>query len=52
MGPRLSSKIAGVREELSLVQIRDRDRIFLVLEVKETFPTIRAQEVKKGAMST
>lgn len=52
MGPRLSSKMAGVREALSPAQIRDRDHIFLVLEVKETFPTIRAQEVPKGVMST
>ena len=40
--------------ELSAAQIRDR--IVLILEVKEAFPTIRARkgslEVKKGVMST
>ena len=39
-------------EELSPAQIRDH--IFLILKVKETFPTIQAQkgslEVKKGVM--
>ena len=66
MGPRLSSQslspvdrstqTAGVREGLSPAQIKDRGRVFLILEVKETFPTMRAQkgslEVKKGVMST
>ena len=65
MGPGLSSwslspvdrysKIAGAREELSPAQIKDRNRIFLILEVKETFLTIYAQkgswEVKKGVTS-
>ena len=41
-------------EELSPAQMRDY--IFLILEVKETFPTIHEQrgflEVKKGVMST
>ena len=41
-------------EELSPFQIRNH--IFLILEVKENFPTIHAQEgyleVKKGVMST
>ena len=54
MGPMLSSwslspvdrysKIAGVREELSLAQIKDRNHIFLILKVKETFPTTHAQK--------
>ena len=44
-------------EELSPAQVnRDRDHIFLILEVKETFPTTRVQkgslEGKKGVMST
>ena len=50
------SKIAGVREELSPAQIKERHHIFLILKVKETFPTAHAQkgslEVKKGVMST
>ena len=50
------SKIARAREELSPAQIKDRDHIFLILEVKETFPTTHAQKrslkVKKGVMST
>ena len=37
-------------------QIKDRDHIFLILEVKETFPTIHQQksssEVKRGVIST
>ena len=41
-------------EELSPAQIRDH--IFLILKVKETFPTTHVQkgslEVKKGMMST
>ena len=41
-------------EELSPAQLRDH--IFLILEVKETFPTIHVQkgsvEVRKGVMST
>ena len=66
MGPRLSiwslspvdrySKIAGARDKLSPAQITDKDHIFLILEVKETFPTIQAQrgslEVKNRVMST
>ena len=38
-------------EELSLPQIKDRDHIFLILKVKETFSTIHVQrssfEVKR-----
>ena len=66
MGPRLSSQslppvdrstqTAGVREELSPAQMKDRDRVFLTVEVKETFLIMLAQkgslEVKKGVMST
>ena len=66
MGPRLSSwslsrvdrysKIAAAREELSPAQIKERDHIFLILKVKETFPTIYVQrgslEVKNGVMSS
>ena len=54
MGTRLSSQslspvdrstqTAGVREELSPAQIKDRGRVFLILAVKETFPTMRAQK--------
>ena len=40
------SKIVGAREELSPAQIKDRDHMFLILEVKETFLTIHVQ---KGA---
>ena len=64
MGPRLSSWnlfpvdryskmkiIAGTRVELSPAQIKDRDHIFLILEVTEVFPTIDSQrgslEVKR-----
>ena len=53
MGPRLGSwgltpidrysKTGGAREELSPVQIKHRDYIFLILEIKETFPTMYAQ---------
>ena len=53
MGPRLGSwgltpidrysKTGGAREELSPVQIKHRDNIFLILEIKETFPTMYAQ---------
>ena len=47
------SKIAGAREELSPAQIRDH--IFLILKVKETFPTTHAQkgslEVKREGAS-
>jgi len=49
MGPRLScqslspvdrsTQTAGVREELSPAQIKDRGCVFLILEVKETFLT-------------
>ena len=50
------SKIAEVREELRPAQIKDRDHIFLILEVEETFLTIHAQKgslkVKNGVMST
>ena len=52
MGPRLGSwgltsidrysKTGGAREELSPVQIKHRDYIFLILEIKETFPTMYA----------
>ena len=66
VGPRLSSQslppvdrstqTAGVREELSPAQMKDRDRVFLTVEVKETFLIMLAQkgslEVKKGVMST
>ena len=34
-----STQTAGVREELSPAQIKDRGRVFLILEVKETFLT-------------
>ena len=63
MGPRLncfspvdrSSKIAGARGELGPSQIKDRDHILLILEVKETFPTTCAQkgssEVKREGAS-
>ena len=54
MGPRLGSwgltpidrysKTGGAREELSPVQIKHRDYIFLILEIKETFPTIHVQK--------
>jgi len=37
------SKTGGAREELSPVQIKHRDYIFLILEIKETFPTMYAQ---------
>ena len=36
------SKTGGAREELSPVQIKHRDYIFLILEIKETFPTMYA----------
>ena len=46
--------IAGAREELNPVQIRDH--IFLILKVKEIFLTIHVQKgslkVKKGGGST
>lgn len=52
MGPRLGSwsltpmdrysKTGGVRQELRPVQIKHRDYIFLILEIKESFPTICA----------
>ena len=52
MGPRLGSwgltpmdrysKTGGAREELRPVQIKHRDYIFLILEIKESFPTICA----------
>ena len=49
------SKITGMREELSTAQIKDRDNIFLFLEVKKTFLTIHAQkgslEVKREGAS-
>ena len=45
-------KTAKAREELNLAQIKDRDHIFLILEVKEMFPTTYAQkgslEIRKG----
>ena len=45
---------AEEEEELSPAQIRDQ--IFLILEVKKTFPSTHAQksswEVKRGVMST
>ena len=48
-------KTAKAREELNLAQIKDRDHIFLILEVKEMFPTRHAQrgslEGKKQVMS-
>ena len=46
------SKTGGAREELSPVQIKHRDYIFLILEIKETFPTTHVQKgplkVKQG----
>ena len=38
------SKIAGAREEMSPVQVRDRDHILLILEVKISLTTY-AQKV-------
>ena len=65
MGPRLNSWCLSPvdryaqdeeEEEVSPAQRKDRDHIFLILKVKETFPTIHVQkgslEVKKGMMST
>jgi hypothetical protein len=41
------SKIVGAREELSPAQIRDRDHIFLIFEVKETSLTTQGSlEIK------
>jgi len=49
------SKIAGAREEMSPVQVRDRDHIFLILEVKENSLTTYAQkgplEIKREGTS-
>lgn len=49
------SKIAGAKEELSPAQINYRDHVFLILELKETIPTIHVQkdssEVKKEGVS-
>ena len=53
MGPRLNSWSSSpvdrnskieAREELNPAQIKDRDHIFLILVVKETFPTTHAQK--------
>ena len=49
------SKIAGARKEMSPVQVRDRDHIFLILEVKETSLTTYSQkgplEIKREGTS-
>ena len=46
-----NSKTASARQELSPAQIKDRDHIFFILMIKDTFPTIHLQrgslEVKK-----
>ena len=49
------SKTASAREKLSPAQIKDRDHIFLILKIKETFPTMHVQkgplEIKQEVMS-
>ena len=49
------SKTASAREKLSPAQIKDRDHIFLILKIKDTFPTMHLQrgslEVKKRVVS-
>ena len=49
------SKIAGAREEMSPVQVRDRDHILLILEVKISLTTYAQKgslEDKSGVMPT
>ena len=41
--PLWTDTLAEVREELSTAQIKDRNHIFFILKVKETFPIAHVQ---------